>query len=399
MNQSPSRKTASSVIGHLVRRGIPLLVLGGVLAAAYYYLEHGEHTPVPQAGAAPPSDPVPVSVITAQEETVPILARFLGQTEASQVVEIRARVAGHIVDRMFQEGELVREGQRLFQIDSRPIEVELMQARARLASAEAVLSQAALNLKRNQQLAKDLATSQAALEGAQADHQVAAANVELQKAQIAAAELELKYATIESPVTGRIGQVLKDAGNYIAAGGSEPLVTIQKIDPMYVRFPITEQEMLRFRRQIAEGDIVTPAMEDLELEVALADGSIYPHKGKINFQDVKIDQLTGTMVVRGSVPNQEGSLVPGQFIHTTILGPKRVNVIRVPQSAVLQSPMGASVYVVSGEKTVEARPVTLGEWSGKDQWIIERGVKAGEQVILDRLMMLRPGVPVIPTPH
>ncbi|HWL08478.1 MAG TPA: efflux RND transporter periplasmic adaptor subunit [Planctomicrobium sp.] len=399
MNKPSSRKTVPAAIGHLVRRGLPLLILGGVLAAAYHYLGHGGHAPTHQTGAAPPPAPLPVTVMTTREETVPILARFLGQTEASQVVEIRARVAGHIVDRTFQEGELVQQGQKLFQIDSRPIEVELLQARARLASSEAVLSQAALNLKRNQQLARDQATSQASLEGTQADHQVALANVELQKALIAAAELELTYTSIESPVTGRIGQVLKDVGNYIGAGGSDPLVTIQKIDPMYVRFPVTEQEMLRFRRQIAEGDIVTPATEDLELEITLADGSIYPHKGKINFQDVKIDQLTGTMVVRGSVPNSDGSLVPGQFIHTTVLGPQRVNVIRVPQSAVLQSPVGASVYVVSGENTVEARPVTLGEWSGKDQWIIERGLKVGEQIILDRLMMLRPGAPVIPTPR
>lgn len=399
MNEPIPRKTVSSLTGHLVRRGLPLLVLGGVLAAAYFYLEHEGHAPAHQTGTAPPPTPLPVAVMITQEETVPILARFLGQTEASQLVEIRARVAGHIVDRTFQEGELVQQGQKLFQIDSRPIEVELLQARARLSSSEAVLSQAALNLKRNQQLARDQATSQASLEGAQADHQVALANVELQKAQIAAAELELKYTSIESPVTGRIGQVLKDVGNYIGAGGSDPLVTIQKIDPMYVRFPVTEQEMLRFRKQIAEGDIVTPAMEEVELEITLADGSVYPHKGRINFQDVKIDQLTGTMVVRGSVPNSEGSLVPGQFIHTTVLGPQRVNIIRVPQSAVLQSPVGASVYVVSGENTVEPRPVTLGEWSGKDQWIIERGLKIGEQIILDRLMMLRPGAPVIPTPR
>ncbi|WP_437191571.1 efflux RND transporter periplasmic adaptor subunit [Planctomicrobium sp. SH527] len=399
MNELTPRKAVSSLTGHLVRRGLPLLVLGGVLVVAYYYLQHGEHNPAHQAGTAPPPAPLPVTVMTTREETVPILARFLGQTEASQVVEIRARVAGHIVDRTFQEGELVQQGQKLFQIDSRPIEVELLQARARLASSEAVLSQATLNLKRNQQLARDQATSQASLEGTQADHQVALANVELQKALIAAAELELTYTSIEAPVTGRIGQVLKDVGNYIGAGGSDPLVTIQKIDPMYVRFPVTEQEMLRFRRQIAEGDIVTPATEDLELEITLADGSLYAHKGKINFQDVKIDQLTGTMVVRGSVPNSDGSLVPGQFIHTTVLGPQRVNVIRVPQSAVLQSPVGASVYVVNGENTVEARPVTLGEWSGKDQWIIERGLKVGEQIILDRLMMLRPGAPVIPTPR
>lgn len=362
-------------------------------------MEHGEHAPVAHEGAAAPADPIPVAVVTTQEETVPILNKFLGQTEASQIVEIRARVAGHIVERDFQEGELVKQGTKLFQIDPRPYRMELNQAKARLLSAEAVQRQAELSQQRNQQLVERRATSQAEMEKAEADYLVAVANVELQKAQIAAAELELTYATIESPVTGRIGQVLKDVGNYIGTGGTEPMVTIQKIDPMYVRFPVTEQEMLRFRRQIADGTIVTPEIDELELEVTLSDGSIYPHKGRINFQDIKIDQNTGTMVVRGSVPNTEGNLVPGQFIHTTILGPKRVNVIRVPQSAVMQSPMGANVYVVSGEKTVEPRPVTLGDWSGKDQWIIEKGLRSGEQVILDRLMMLQPGAPVTPMPR
>ncbi len=396
MNNSPPRKTERSIAGHFVRRLIPLLVLGGVLAGAYYSLEHLEKNAVQGTVAAEPGEPMPVKVLVVQEETVPLYARFLGQTEASQVVEIRARVAGHIMERFFKEGELVQEGAQLFQIDSRPIEVELMQAKARLISAEAVLSQAILSLRRNELLARDQATSQAALEAAQADKNVAEATVELQKAAVAAAELQLEYSTIKAPVTGRIGQVLKDTGNYIEAAGGEPLVTIQKIDPIYVRFPITEQELLRFRRQIAEGQVVSPDMDGMELEITLADGSVYPKRGKINFQDVKIDQLTGTMVLRGSVSNAEGNLVPGQFIHTTMLGPKRVNTIRVPQSVVMQSPMGANVYVVSADNLVETRPVTLGEWSGTAQWIINSGLKPGDQVILDRLMMIRPGMPVSP---
>ncbi len=398
MSTSSSRPKATSKMGHLVRRGLPLLVLVGVLAAAYHYLENGHHAPQHDPVAAGPTDPIPVSVYTTQEETVPLQLRFLGQTEASQVVEIRPRVAGHIVERNFQEGEMVEEGQTLFQIDPRPFEVELAQARARVESAEAVLEQSRVSLQRQQRLDQRGATSQQDLDQAQADYQVAVANVHLSRAQVAAAELELRYATIVSPVTGRIGQVLVDVGNYITAGGSQPLATIQKVDPIYVRFPITEQEVLRYRRDVNEGDVISPPTEDMELEITLADGSVYPHRGRINFQDVKIDQTTGTMVMRGSVPNEEGLLIPGQFIHTTVLGPQRVNVIRIPQTAVQQSPVGASVYVVNSENQVESRPVELGQWSGNTLWIIEEGLRTGEQVITDRLMMLRPGMPVVPSP-
>lgn len=394
MSATSPRQKSLSVMDHLFRRLIPLLVLVGVLAAAYYFLSGEDHAPQHEPVAAPAA--VPVQVITTQEETVPLQLRFLGQTEASQVVEVRARAAGHIVERNFQEGEIVQDGQTLFQIDPRPMEVELLQAQARLQNAEAVLAQAQVSMRRQEELHKNRATSQQELDDTQATMNIASADVQLQKAEIAAAELELDYTTIKSPVTGRIGQVLVDVGNFVTAGGSQSLATVQKVDPMYVRFPVTEGEVLRFRRQVLEGGVIAPPTEEMELEITLSDGSTYPHRGRINFQDVKIDQSTGTMVVRGTVPNEEGLLIPGQFIHTTIVGPQRAHVIRVPQDAVLQSPVGANVYVVNSDSQVESRPVELGQWSGNDLWIIEAGLKPGEQVIVDRLMMLSPGTPVIP---
>ena len=394
MSAPSLRQSSLSKMDHLVRRLVPLLVLVGVLAAAYYFL--GAEDQAPQHEPVTPSAPIPVQVITTQEETVPLGLRFLGQTEASQVVEVRARVAGHIIDRNFQEGQLVEAGQTLFQIDPRPVEVELLQAQARLQNAEAVLQQAQISMLRQEELRKTRTTSQQEVDDAQAIRDVASANVQLQKAEIAAAELELDYTTIKSPITGRIGQALVDVGNFVTSGGSQSLATVQKVDPMYVRFPVTEGEVLRFRRQVSEGGVVAPPTEDMELEITLSDGSTYLHRGRINFQDVKIDQSTGTMVVRGTVPNQEGLLIPGQFIHTTIMGPQRADIIRIPQNAVLQSPVGANVYVVNSENQVESRPVKLGQWSGNDLWIIEEGLKPGEQVIVDRLLMLSSGTPVIP---
>lgn len=148
MSDSSSRKPALSAIGHLVRRGIPLLVLGGVLTTAYYYFEYEGHSPVQDSAPSHPTDPIPVSVLNPKSETIPLRARFLGQTEASLVVEVRARIAGHILERNFQEGQLVQKGTKLFQIDLRPYEVELMQAKASLARAEAVLKQTEASLRR-----------------------------------------------------------------------------------------------------------------------------------------------------------------------------------------------------------------------------------------------------------
>jgi membrane fusion protein (multidrug efflux system) len=228
----------------------------------------------------------------------------------------------------------------------------------------------------------------------QTQQRVAAAEVQQQKAQIAAAELQFHYASVEAPITGKIGRALKDTGSYVDAGQNGLLAVIQQVDPMYVRYSVTEQEILRFNRQIAAKQIAVPGIEQIELEITLSDGSIYPHRGRINFIDVQVDETTGTSVVRGQVPNPDGWLKPGQFIYASVLGIQRIDVARVPQKAVSQSPVGASVYVVNDQNVIESRPVTLGEWSGDGQWIVERGLKPGERVVVDRLMQVRPGSPV-----
>ncbi|MGC1274198.1 MAG: efflux RND transporter periplasmic adaptor subunit [Planctomycetaceae bacterium] len=388
----PRGRTGNARVGSWLWRGVSLLVLAAVLAGAYFYWRRADHSPEPVA-AREPARPVPVSMLTLREETVPMQMRFLGQTEASQTVEIRARVAGHLLERSFREGELVEQGQKLFQIDRRPFEVELAQSKARLASAEATQARAAQELRRYQRLAAREAATEDRVEQSQTEERVAAADVAMQQAQIAAVELQLQYTAIESPVTGRIGRALRDVGSYIAAG-SEPLATVQQVDPMYVRYSVTEQEILRFRRGVAEGRIVAPAADETELQVTLADGSIYPLRGKINFLDVQIDLQTGTAVVRGTLPNPDGALIPGQFVHADPLGISRVGVLAVPQTAVRMSPTGASVFIVNAEDHVESRPVTLGEWSGDDRWIVESGLSSGERIVTDRLMQIQPGMPV-----
>ena len=163
---------------------------------------------------------------------------------------------------------------------------------------------------------------------------------------------------------------------------------------MYVRYAVSEQDLLRWQRQQASGEVKVPEdISRLELEVTLGDRRPYPHLGRINFVDVRVDPATGTAVVRGTVPNPDNALLPGQFVHASVLGIERLNTLTVPQRAVLQSPSGPTVYVVNGENKVEQRPVTLGDWQA-DAWIVEQGLKPGERVVVDRLMQVRPGAAV-----
>jgi membrane fusion protein, multidrug efflux system len=385
------------MVGHLVRRGIPILILAIVLAGVIVFWRRANVAPKHEAAAAP-QGPVPVTVLAVRKETVPVQLKFLGQTEGSLVVEIRARVAGYLQERTFKEGDRVEKGQKLFQIDPRPFEVELARAKARLVSAEATVRRARAQVKRYEELAKRQSATQGELEDWQTQEMVAAAAIEQSRAEIAAAELQLSYTSIEAPVTGMIGRAVKDVGSYVDAGQNGLLAVVQQVDPIYVRFSITEQEVLRYRRQVAAGEIAAPAVDAVELEVTLSDGTTYPHRGRINFVDVQVDQTTGTSIVRGQVPNPDGLLKPGQFIYARVLGIDRINVVRVPQDAVLHQPSGDSVLVVSEKNQVEARPVVLGEWSGNTDWVIERGLEPGDRVITTRLMTLRPGMPVTVAP-
>lgn len=389
-NPDPQR---GDMITHIVKRGIPIVVMLLVLTAAFLFWRHVDSGPRHEMATAP-QQTMPVHVVTVQNETVPLHPRYLGRTEGSQVVEIRARVAGYLLDRVFEEGTKVTKGQPLFQIDPRPFETDLARAKAHLQSAQATLSRAHLQVVRYQELTARQSATEGELEEWQQQEGVAAADVELAKAEIAAAELNIEYAHIEAPIDGVIGEALKEVGSYVDSGSNGLMAVLQQVDPIDVRFSVTEQEMLRWRRLIDSGVIKAPEANDTMVELTLADGSTYPYQGRVDYVDVKVDDTTGTSIIRAKVPNPDNTLRPGQFVHVNVLGVERLNVIRVPQNAVMQNPTGASVYVVGAEDKIESRPVTLGEWSGGSEWIIESGLKPGDRVVVSRLLMLRPGVPV-----
>lgn len=376
---------------HVIQRGIAVTVLVVVVAGLYAYWQMSDHAPTVQT--PPPQPPPVVETVVVEAESVPLVPQYLGQVEASQVVEVHARVAGFLEERAFEEGAVVEPGRLLYRIDPRSFEADLAIAQAKLAGAQAQLELAQTRLERFERLAGEGVATTEELEEGRTAQQVAQAQVQLAKAQIAQAELDLSYTTIRSPIRGVIGESRVDEGTYVRTGADSLLAVVRQMDPIYVRLSVSEEESLRFQAMVESGQIQTPDLDAFEVHVTLSTGQAYPHPGKISFVDVEVDPTTGTRMVRASVPNPDRLLVPGQFVQAVISGAVRTGAILVPQQAVSQAPTGSLVYVVAPDGTVEQRPVTLGRWY-RDRWIVEEGLEAGDRVVTDHLSRMRPGLEV-----
>lgn len=382
------------LVRHLIWRGLGAVALIAILIWGAVVLTRKDHAPAPRE-AQQPADPMPVGVVHIEPREVPLTAQFLAQTEPSEIVPIRARVSGFLVERSFEEGEVVQAGQVLFRIDPQPFEVALRQAEAGLKAAEAQLVRAEQQVRRFQNLAELQQAAANELEQAQEAQRIAAAAVETNRARIEEAKLNLDYATIKSPITGVIGMRQQDVGSYVGAGADTLLATVRKVDPLYVRYSVSERDLLRWQRMTEEGLVTDVPVDQLTVTIVLPDGRVFPHKGHINYVDVAIDPSTGTALVRSTVPNPDRTLRPGQFVHAVVSGVTRIGAIVVPQSAVTQTPNGAAVYVVDRDSKAQIRPVTLGDWVDRD-WLIESGLQPGDIVIVDHLMQVRPGMLVKP---
>lgn len=390
--------TAARVVSTRIVAGALLLL--AMVAIGVWAARRGDS---PAVGAAEPASAppaTPVEVVVVQAEDVTLDPRWLAQTGPSHVVEVRSRIAGHLVERAFTEGAVVTSGQPLFRIDTRPMELELAEGRARMAAAEARRDRARQQLARLAQLRARQAATAGDVEEQEKEERVAAAEVQLEATQIASAELRLEYASIKAPITGVIGEAFLDVGAYVGSP-SDRLAVIQCLDPLYVRLSLTENDLLLLERGRPRsprgGDGGAEHYSGLELRVTLADGREHPQRGRIDFVEPQFSASTATITIRGSIPNPGGELRPGQFVHVTVVGLLRRGVIRVPQAALLHSPAGSSVYVVSTEGTVEARAVEAGEWLGQGLWEVVRGLAPGDRVVTNRLLVLRPGAPVVAT--
>jgi len=346
-----------------------------------------------QKAAGPPAAaPVEVGVITVALRDVPVVFEFVGQTQSSQQVEIRARVSGFLDKRVYTEGATVHAGDVLFQMDRKPFEAALDAAKAEFNQQRARLATAGADLNRVKPLAAKNALSQKDLDDAVGQQQAAAAALEQARANVTSAELNLGYTTITSPVTGTSSFAKKQEGTYIDPGSSL-LTYVAKLDPMWVNFSLSENELLEFRALRQSGALKLPLIEDLEVEIVLADGSSYAERGHISFADASFSTETGTYLVRAEVPNRDGTLRPGQFVRVRLRGAERAHAIAVPQQAVVQGERGAFVWTVGPGDKAQQRVVETGDWSGND-WIINSGLHAGDRVVVENVMRVAPDAPL-----
>jgi membrane fusion protein (multidrug efflux system) len=347
-----------------------------------------------EASAPPP--PV-VTVMEIVQRDVPIAFEFVAQTQSSHLVNIQARVSGFLDKRLYPEGAQVKEGQVLFQMDAKPFQVQLDQAKAALAKQEAALETARLNLERTKPLTEQNALSQKDLDDATGQYLSAAAATEQAKAQVESAKLNLSYTTITSPVTGLSSSAHQTDGTYINPQNSL-LTTVSVLSPIWVNFSISENEMYKYRGQEAKGLLRAPNYKDYEVEIILVDGSVYPYIGRMTFAEPSYNAQTGTFLIRATVHNPDGVLRPNQYVRARLKGAIMPKAILVPQRAVQQGSKGHFVWVVGKENKVEQRPVIVGDWQG-DDWFIYEGLRSGEQVVIDGGLTLRPGATVTIKPY
>jgi len=364
-----------------VRGLLPLLCAAVVLSAC--------SKSEPEKAAPPPTE---VSALSVKAQTVPVTYEFVGQTESSQQVEIRARVNGFLERRVYTEGTFVEPGQVLFRMDVKPFEASLKAAKAELAQQQARLATARANLARVKPLVADNALAVKDLDDATGTEQAASAAVEAAAAKVTDAQLNLGYTTITSPVAGQSSFAKVQDGAYVNAENSL-LTYVAKLDPMRVNFSLSENESLRLQDEIAKGKLFKAPRDDYAVELVLADGTSFPAQGRITFADASFSQETGTFLLRAELPNPKGDLRPGQFVRVKVHGFQRPNSIIVPQRAVQEGPRGEFVWVVDAEGKASQRPVTVGDWMG-DQWLVTSGLKDGERVVVDGFMRLAPGAPV-----
>ncbi|MGI8746093.1 MAG: efflux RND transporter periplasmic adaptor subunit [Bryobacteraceae bacterium] len=393
------------------------------------------------AGKGPPAfPPTPVTVVEVKAGDVPIFAEYAAQTFARDMVDIRGRVVGYIEKRLFTVGSDVRAGQPLYILDRRPYladvakakgdlqqslanlefakkQVAVAQAEADLAQAEANTLKAQNDVNRltplvNQEAAatQDLDNAVASLKANQANVNARKANldqtrlqartqidavaaqVEAQRALLRAAELNLAYATITSPISGRVGDSLIPVGGLVSKNATQPLTTVVPLDPIWIRFKVSESEYLNTVKRA--GSEVTK----LPLELLLADGSTYPAQGRIQNTVNQVDPKTGTLELQATFPNPRHTLLPGQFGRIRLRVDERRNALLVPQRAIQELQGLQSVYTVSPDNKAVPRSVVMGDRIGQDQ-IVDQGLKPGDRVIVEGAIKVRPGAPVAPQPH
>lgn len=346
----------------------------------------------PKGGQRPPTE---VAIITVVPERLALTNELPGRLEANRVAQVRARVSGIVLKRAFKEGSEVKEGQLLFQIDPAPYQAALNSARASLARAEANLTQTSLKVERYAPLVKINAISKQEFDDANAAKLQAAADVAAGKAAVTTASLNLGYASVTAPISGRIGRAMVTEGALVGQGEATQLALIQQVDKLYVNFTQSSAELTQLQQAVRSGSLKDVSGDEAKVTLVTEDGSLYPHEGTLLFSDITVDESTGSVTLRATFPNPDRVLMPGTFVRARLQQGVNEQALAVPQQAVQRTNEGSVVMVVGAEDKVEVRPVKTASSSG-DKWIITEGVKPGDRVIVEGFQKIRPGMPVKP---
>ncbi|HUN91537.1 MAG TPA: efflux RND transporter periplasmic adaptor subunit [Burkholderiaceae bacterium] len=340
------------------------------------------------AAAAPPAPPpLPVTVLAAVPSDLPFLLEAVGQTEGSKQIEVRARVSGILERTLYKEGDAVRAGATLFQIDRKPFEIAVEQAGAALSQEQARLEQADREAARLKALLADRSISQREYDDADATAKAEKAAVDAAAARLHDAQLNLSYTSVVAPIGGITSRAQRSDGTLVTVGSDSALLTtIAQTDPIWVRFALSEQQFARLRGNPGR----------TEVKLVLPDGSTYAEVGRVNFTGSTVDERLGTVQLRAEFRNAGLALLPGQFVRVQVYTGSQ-HAFVVPQRAVVQNDRGRFVWVVDADGKAQQHPVETGRWVGSD-WLVFKGIAPGDRVIVDNLIRLRPGAAVTPKP-
>ncbi len=377
-----------SALPNVVAKSALIAVLG-VLGAC------GQQAGAQAGGGAPP--PAEVGVVVVAPRAVGLATELPGRLEASRVAQVRARAAGILQKRLFKEGSDVKAGQALFTIDSAPYQASAASARATLARAEANVTQAAAQAERYKPLVEANAISKQDYINAVALQKSAEADVAAAKAAVQTAQINLGYAAVTAPISGRIGRALVTEGALVGQGEATQLAVVQQINPMYVNFTQSTTDVLKLRKAVESGQFKRAGADGAEVRVILEDGSAYDQPGKLLFSDLTVDPTSGQITLRAELPNPSGLLLPGMYVRVRLEQAQAEAGIVVPQQAVTRGTNGDTVMVVGDDGKVAPRPVRIGS-SVNGQWVVLDGLKTGEKVMVDGFQKLRGNAPVKPVP-
>ena len=349
-----------------------------------------------QAAAAQQMPPTEVGVIVAQPQSVEQTVELSGRTSAYQISDVRPQTSGVVLKRLFAEGSYVREGQPLYEIDSSTNRANLDSAKASLVRQQANLNALQIKANRYSQLVGINAVSKQEYDDIKAQVQLAQADIAASQAAVKNAQISLDYSTVRSPISGQSGRSSVTAGALVTASQENPLVTIQQLDPIYVDINQSSAELLRLRQQLSQGTI--DRSNNTKVRLKLEDGSFYNVEGNLAFSDASVNPDTGTVTLRAVFSNPNHLLLPGMFTNAQIVQGVIPNAILVPQVAITRTPTGqATAMLVNAKGIVEVRPIETAGIQGKD-WIVTKGLQAGEKVIVDGVAKVKPEQQVVAKP-